>query len=194
MSTGVIAKKSRDGIRVYDSEALLTKDRTIWIFGEIDDKQAFDVTNQLMVLDADSKKEIKLLISSCGGAINDGLAIYDVMQIIDSPIRTIAIGTVASMASIILSAGDRGKREILPSARVMIHDPRIISNGNVMTASQVIELGSDLQETKNMVNNILAKNCNRELEEVNNDTLVDKYMSAQEAIEYGIVDIICERL
>ena len=76
----------------------------------------------------------------------------------------------------------------------MIHDPRIISNRNVMTASQVIELGSDLQETKNMVNNILAKNCNRELEEVNNDTLVDKYMSAQEAIEYGIVDIICERL
>ena len=192
--SGFIAKKSKDGAREYHAEILLTMERKIWISGPIDEKSAFETINQMLVMDADSSKEITLLISSPGGSVDDGLAIYDVMNTLHSPIRTVAIGTVASMASIIFSAGNKGKREVLPSAKIMIHDPRIMGGNNVMTTSQAIELGKHLQETKNMTNSILAANCGKKLEEVNEDTLVDKYMSAEDAIEYGIADAICERL
>lgn len=192
--SGLIAKKSKEGTREYRAETLLTENRKVWISGTIDEKNAFDAINQMLVMDMESDKEITILISSPGGAVNDGLAIYDVINTLRSPVRTIAIGTVASMASILFSAGDKGKREILPSARIMIHDPRILGNGSVMTASQVIELGKDLQTTKNKINSILAEKCGKDLKEVNEDTLVDKYMSAEEAIEYGIADAICERL
>lgn len=191
---GFIAKKSTDGTREYNAETLLTLERKIWISGEINEKSAFDVINQLLVMDSEADGEITLIISSPGGAINDGLAIYDVINTLKSPVRTIAIGTVASMASILFAAGDKGRREILPSARIMIHDPRVIGNGGVMTATQVIELGNSLQITKDRINSILAEKCGKNLEEVNSDTLVDKYMSAEEAIEYGIADAICERV
>lgn len=191
---GFIAKKSTDGTREYNAETLLTLERKIWISGEINEKSAFDVINQLLVMDSEADGEITLIISSPGGAINDGLAIYDVLNTLKSPVRTIAIGTVASMASILFAAGDKGRREILPSARIMIHDPRVIGNGGVMTATQVIELGNSLQITKDRINSILAEKCGKNLEEVNSDTLVDKYMSAEEAIEYGIADAICERV
>ena len=192
--SGFIAKKSKDGAREYHAEILLTLERKIWISGEINEKSSFDVINQLLVMDAESDKEITLMISSPGGVINDGLAIYEVINTLRSPIRTVAIVTVASMASVLFAAGDKGKREILPSARIMIHDPRIIGNGGVMTATQVIELGNDLQITKNRINSILAEKCGKKLEDVNEDTLIDKYMSAEEAIEYGIADAICERM
>jgi len=192
--SGFIAKKSKDGAREYHAEILLTMERKIWISGPIDEKSAFEIINQMLVMDADSNKEITVLISSPGGSVDDGLAIYDVMNTLQSPIRTVPIGTVASMASIIFSAGNKGKREVLPSAKIMIHDPRIMGSSGVMTTSQAIELGKHLQETKNKTNSILATNCGKKLEEVNEDTLVDKYMSAEEAIEYGIADVICERL
>lgn len=191
---GYIAKKSQEGIIERSAETLLTLERKVWLTGPIEEKNAFDVINQLLVMDSESDKEITLLISSPGGALNEGLAIYDVINIIASSVRTIAVGTVASMASIIFSAGEKGKREILPSSRIMIHDPRVIGGGEVITATQAIELGNDLQVTKNKINAILAEKCGKELEEVNKDTLVDKYMSAEEAIEYGIADVICERL
>lgn len=191
---GLIAKKCRDGIGTYRADILLSLERKIWISGAIDEKCAFEVINQLLVLDCENDEEITLLISSPGGSINEGLAIYDVMKTLQSPIRTVAIGTVASMASVLFSSGNKGKREILPSARIMIHDPRIMGEGGVMTARQVIELGNNLQVTKNVINSILAKNCGKELEKVNEDTLIDKYMTAEDAIEYGIADVICERL
>lgn len=192
--SGLIARKSKEGIREYRAETLLTEERKVWISGAIDEKSAFEVINQMLVMDADSDKEITVLISSPGGSVDDGLAIYDVMNTLQSPVRTVAIGTVASMASIIFSAGNKGKREVLPSAKIMIHDPRIMGNSGVMTTSEAIELGKHLQATKNKTNSILAANCGKKLEEVNEDTLVDKYMSAEEAIEYGIADAICERL
>ena len=192
--SGLIARKSKEGIREYRAETLLTEERKVWISGAIDEKSAFEVINQMLVMDADSDNEITVLISSPGGSVDDGLAIYDVMNTLQSPVRTVAIGTVASMASIIFSAGNKGKREVLPSAKIMIHDPRIMGNSGVMTTSEAIELGKHLQATKNKTNSILAANCGKKLEEVNEDTLVDKYMSAEEAIEYGIADAICERL
>lgn len=192
--SGYIAKKSQEGIIERSAETLLTLERKVWLTGPIDEKSSFNVINQLLVMDSESDKEITLLISSPGGALNEGLAIYDVINIIKSPVRTIAVGTVASMASILFASGEKGKREILPSARIMIHDPRVIGNGEVITATQAIELGNDLQITKNKINAILAEKCGKKLEDVNKDTLVDKYMSASEAIEYGLADAICERL
>ena len=191
---GLIARKSKEGTREYSAEILLTEKRKVWISGEINEKSAFEVINQLLVMDADANEEISVLISSPGGSVDDGLAIYDVINTLRSPVRTVAIGTVASMASIIFSAGNKGRREVLPSAKIMIHDPRIMGNKGVMTTSEAIELGRHLQATKNKTNSILAANCGKKLEEVNEDTLVDKYMSADEAIEYGIADAICERL
>jgi ATP-dependent Clp protease protease subunit len=191
---GLIAKKSKEGIREYSAETLLTEERKIWIAGVIDEKSAFEVINQLLVMDAESDKEITVLVSSPGGSVDYGLAIFDVMNTLKSPVRTVAIGTVASMASIIFSAGNKGRREVLPSAKIMIHDPRIIGNKGVMTTSEAIELGKHLQATKNKTNSILAANCGKKLEDVNEDTLMDKYMSAEEAIEYGIADAICERV
>ena len=194
MMGGLIARKSKEGTREYSAEILLTEKRKVWISGEINEKSAFEVINQLLVMDADANEEISVLISSPGGSVDDGLAIYDVINTLRSPVRTVAIGTVASMASIIFSAGNKGRREVLPSAKIMIHDPRIMGNKGVMTTSEAIELGRHLQATKNKTNSILAANCGKKLEEVNEDTLVDKYMSADEAIEYGIADAICERL
>ncbi len=191
---GLIARKSKEGTREYRAETLLTNERKVWLSGTIDEKSAFEVINQLLVMDLDSDDEITLLISSPGGSVDDGLAIYDVIKTLKAPVRTVAEGTVASMASIIFSSGDKGRREVLPSARIMIHDPRIIGNNGVMTTTEAIELGKHLQETKNKNNSILAENCGKTLEEVNKDTLVDKYMSASEAIEYGLADAICERL
>ena len=194
MMGGLIARKSKEGTREYSAEILLTEKRKVWISGEINEKSAFEVINQLLVMDADANEEISVLISSPGGSVDDGLAIYDVINTLRSPVRTVAIGTVVSMASIIFSAGNKGRREVLPSAKIMIHDPRIMGNKGVMTTSEAIELGRHLQATKNKTNSILAANCGKKLEEVNEDTLVDKYMSADEAIEYGIADAICERL
>ncbi len=171
---GFIAKKSKDGIREYRAETLLTDYRKIWIFGLIDEKCAFEIINQLLVMDLESNKEITILISSPGGSVNAGMEIYDVMRLLRSPIRTVAVGTVASMASILFSAGDKGNREILSSSRIMIHDPRIFSDKEVMTATQVIELGKNIQSIKNKINSILAENCGKSLKEVNMDTLVDK--------------------
>ena len=192
--SGFIARKSKEGTREYSAETLLTEERKVWISGEINEKSAFEVIYQLLVMDAESDKEITVLISSPGGSVDDGLAIYDVINTLHSPVRTVAIGTVASMASIIFSAGNKGRREVLPSAKIMIHDPRIMGNKGVMTSTEAIELGKHLQATKNKTNSILAANCGKKLEEVNEDTLVDKYMSADEAIEYGIADAICKRV
>lgn len=191
---GVIAKKGKNGLAIYNADALLTMERRIWLSGEIDHECSYKIINQLLTLDNDSNKEITMYISSGGGSIYDGLAIYDTMNIIKSPIRTIAVGIVASMASVIFSAGEKGRREILPYAKILIHDPRVIGRQEVVTASQMVEMGNDLQNIKNCLNGILASNCEKSLEEVNKDTLKDNYMTATEAIEYGIADKICERM
>ncbi|MDT3843427.1 MAG: ATP-dependent Clp protease proteolytic subunit [Bacillota bacterium] len=191
---GLIARKSSSGTHEYSAEALITENRKIWVSGAIDDKCAFDVINQLLVMDSDSDKEITMLISSPGGSINAGLAIYDVMNTLRSPVRTVAVGMVASMGSILFSSGNKGKREVLPSSTIMIHDPSVMGGTGFLTPAQAIELGKNIQQTKNKIDSILARNCGKKLEEVNEDTLVDKFMTAKDAILYGIADSICERL
>ena len=190
----LLAQKDKDGIRELHADTFLTLERKIWLNGAIEQETAYEVINKLLALDQESHEEITMYICSPGGAISDGLAIYDVMNAIESPVRTVAVGLVASMASIILSSGTKGRRETLPSAKILIHDPRIMGGSGVMTTSQVIELGNDLQNTKKLTNSILAKNCGKKLKEVNEDTLDERYMSAKEAIEYGIVDRLVERM
>lgn len=192
--SALIAVKNRDGVREIATESALYLNRVIWLSGDINNKSAIEIIQALMTLDKEKQEEITIYISSPGGSVNDGLAIYDVMRMMKSPIRTVAVGMVASMAAIIFSSGTKGRREVMPSAKVMIHDPRIIGGREVMSASQIVELGVDMQKTKQFLNAIIAENTGRKLDDVNRDTLIDNYMSAEEALEYGLADKICERL
>lgn len=189
-----IAEKSKSGIQEVKAETYLTTQRVITLKGEINQETSLEVVQALLALDLKNHDEITLLIASGGGAINGGLAIYDAMNIIESPIRTVAVGTVASMAAVLFSSGTKGRRQMFPSSKIMIHDPRIIGSKGVMTTSEIIELGRDLQKTKDQTNGILAKNTGKDLSAINKDTLTDNWMSAEEAIAYGLADGIVERM
>lgn len=177
--------------RAYDIYSRLLKDRIIFLGEPIDDHTANIVIAQLLFLDAeDSSKDIKFYINSPGGSVSAGLAIYDTMQYIKSPVSTICIGMAASMASVLLAAGEKGKRFALPNSEVLIHQ---VMGGAEGQASDVKIHAEHILKTKDKMNKILSFHTGQKITTVENDSDRDHYMSAEEAKNYGIIDKIIKK-
>jgi ATP-dependent Clp protease protease subunit len=168
--------------------------RSIYLWGVVDDKSAKDVVTKLLLLEADAPgKEIKFYISSPGGSVTSGMVIYDTMQLITSPVSTICMGLAASMGSILLSGGEKGKRFIFPHGEVMIHQPSL--GGHIQGVSADMEIHAEqILRTKNMGAELLAKNTGQTVERIKKDFERDYWMDAEKSIEYGIVDKIINKL
>ena len=185
----VIEQSSR-GERAYDIYSRLLKDRIILVSGPIEDNMANSIVAQLLFLDAqDSTKDIYMYINSPGGVVTSGMAIYDTMNFIKSDVQTIVIGMAASMASVLVSSGAKGKRFGLPHSTVMIHQP---SGGAQGQQTEIQIAAEEILKTRKMINEILAKNSGQSFEKVQQDTERDNYMTAQEAVDYGLLDGIMD--
>ena len=162
--------------------------RSIYLWGVVDDKSAKDVVSKMLLLDADKPgEEIKFYINSPGGVVTSGMVMYDTMRMIKSPVSTICMGLAASMGSILLSGGKKGKRFIYPSGEVMIHQPSL--GGFIRGVSTDLEIQArQTKRVKDMGAKILAENCGKSVEQILTDFDRDYWMNAEEAIEYGIVD------
>ena len=166
--------------------------RKIFLWGVVDDRSAKDITVRLMYLDAiDPGKEIKFYINSPGGVVTSGMVIYDTMQMIKSPVSTICMGMAASMGSILLSGGKKGKRFIFPHGEVMIHQP---SGGGQGTSADLEIMAEQIRKIKELGAKILADNCKQSFDKVMKDFDRDYWMNAKESVEYGIVDGIVKDL
>ncbi|KRK99886.1 ATP-dependent Clp protease proteolytic subunit [Secundilactobacillus odoratitofui DSM 19909 = JCM 15043] len=183
----VIEQSSR-GERAYDIYSRLLKDRIIMLSGPIEDDMANAIIAQLLFLDAqDSTKDIYLYINSPGGVITSGMAIYDTMNFIQSDVQTIVTGMAASMASVLASSGTKGKRFALPHSQVLIHQP----SGGAQGQQTEIEIAAEeILKARKMINQILSDNSGQPIERVNTDTERDHYLTAQEAVDYGLLDAI----
>lgn len=175
-------------------EKLFLEKRAVYLWGVVDDKSAKDIVSKLLLLDADKPgTEIKLFINSPGGSVTSGMVIYDTIKMVQSPVSTICMGLAASMGSILLSAGTKGKRLIYPHGEVMIHQPSL--GGYFQANSADIEIHArQMIKTKEMGAHILAENCGQSFEKVMNDFDRDFWMDADEAIAYGIVDKIMKKI
>ncbi|MDD5887997.1 MAG: ATP-dependent Clp protease proteolytic subunit [bacterium] len=176
--------------RSYDIFSRLLKDRIIFLSGEINDTLANSIVAQLLYLDSLGDEDIALYINSPGGSISSGMAIYDTMNFIKSDVSTICVGIAASMGAVLLSSGAKGKRFILPNADVMIHQPLGGAEGQASDIKIVSERMLNLRER---LNKILAKNTGKNLKKIEHDTERDNYLSANEAINYGLVDKIVQK-
>ncbi|RYZ20815.1 MAG: ATP-dependent Clp protease proteolytic subunit [Chitinophagaceae bacterium] len=168
--------------------------RSIYLWGVVDDKSAKDVTTKLLLLDYDSPgKEIKFYISSPGGSVTSGMVMYDMMKMIKSPVSTICMGLAASMGSILLSGGTKGKRYIFPHGEVMIHQPSL--GGHIQAVSADMEIHAEqILRTKEMGAKILAENTGQTIERIKKDFERDYWMDAEAALQYGIVDAVTDKL
>ncbi len=175
----------------YDIFSRLLKERIIFIAGPVEDTMATMVTAQLLFLESENpKKDISIYINSPGGVVTSGLAIYDTMQYIRSPITTVCVGQAASMGSLLLAAGNKGRRIALPNARVMVHQP---SGGYRGVASDIERHAEEIIELKRRLNDIYVKHTGRTYEEIERKLDRDSFMTAEEAKEFGIVDEVFER-
>ena len=166
--------------------------RKIFLWGVVDDKSAKDITSRLLYLDAvDAGKEITFYINSPGGVVTSGMVMYDAMQMIQSPVSTVCMGMAASMGSILLSGGKKGRRFIFPHGEVMIHQP---SGGGRGTSADLEIMAEQIRKTKEMGAQILADNCGKTLEQVMKDFDRDYWMDANESVAYGIVDKVLDKL
>ena len=182
-----ILEKKNNYERCYDLYSRLLEDRIIFITNEIDNNNSNIIISELLYLDSISNEDIYIYINSPGGSITSGMAIYDTMNYIKSDIVTICIGIAASMASILLSSGTKGKRYILPNSEVMIHQPLGGTNGQATD----IKIHADrILKLKDKLNRILSKNTNTNLKKIEQDTERDYFMNAKEALDYGLVDKI----
>ncbi|MCI1658220.1 MAG: ATP-dependent Clp endopeptidase proteolytic subunit ClpP [Lactobacillus delbrueckii] len=188
MLVPTVIEQTARGERAYDIYSRLLKDRIIMLSGEVNDQMANSIIAQLLFLDAqDNTKDIYMYINSPGGVITSGMAIVDTMNFIKSPVSTIATGMAASMASIILAEGEKGKRFALPHATVLIHQPLGGAQGQ---ATEIQIAAEEILKTRKMINEILAKDSGQDIETIKRDTERDHYMSAQEAKDYGLIDDI----
>lgn len=186
----VIESSSR-GERAYDIYSRLLKDRIVFMDGEVTDATADLVVAQLLFLESeDPGKDISLYINSPGGSVTAGLAIYDTMQFIKCDVSTICLGMACSMGAFLLAGGAKGKRYILPNAEVMIHQP---SGGAQGQATDILIAADRIQKTKEQLNRILAANTGKPYEVIAADTERDNFMSAEEAVAYGLVDKVIEK-
>lgn len=185
----VIEQSSR-GERAYDIYSRLLKDRIIMLSGQIDDNVANSVIAQLLFLDAqDPEKDIFLYINSPGGSVTAGMAMYDTMNFINADVQTIVIGMAASMASVLLAAGEKGKRWALPNAEVMIHQPLGGAQGQ---ATEIEIAARHILKTRERLNKILSDKTGQPIEVIEQDTDRDNFKTAEEALEYGLIDGIME--
>jgi ATP-dependent Clp protease protease subunit len=182
------------GFMMKKMEKLFFEKRAVYLWGPVDDKSARDIVSKLLLLDADKPKtEIKFYINSPGGVVTSGMVIYDTMKMISSPVSTICMGLAASMGSILLSAGTKGKRYIYPHGEVMIHQPSL--GGYFQATSADIEIhANQIRKTKELGAKILAKNCGKTVDQVMADFDRDYWMDGTEAVAYGIVDHILSKI
>lgn len=186
-----VIEQTPRGERAYDIWSRLLKDRIVFLGTAVDDQIANAVLAQLLFLESeDPEKDIIMYINSPGGVVNSGLAIYDAMQFVRCDVSTVCVGMCASMASVLLAAGAKGKRYILPHSRVMLHQP----HGGARGQATDIEITTrEMLKIKEMNNSILSKHTGQPLDKIKHDLERDYYMGPQEAIEYGVVDKIVER-
>ena len=183
-----VIERSGSGERSYDIYSRLLKDRIVFLSGQVEDEMANAVVAQLLFLEMDNPDaDISLYINSPGGSVTAGMAIYDTMQYIKAPVRTVCVGLAASMGAFLLMAGEKGKRMALPHAEVMIHQP---SGGAQGQATDVSIRAEWLIRTKKKMNQMMADMTGQSVEKVSADAERDYFMSAQEAMNYGIVDQI----
>ena len=179
---------------VKKQEELFFKNRSIYFWGVVDDKSAKEAVTKLLLLDADKPgKEIKLYINSPGGSVISGMVVYDVIRMIKSPVTTICMGFAASMGSIMLAAGEKGKRYIFPHGQVLIHQPLFGSYFQGVSADLEIQ-AIEIQKTKEISAQILSEASGQPYEKVLKDLERDYYMDAKTAIEYGLVDKIIDKI
>ena len=189
----VIEQTSR-GERSYDIFSRLLSDRIIFLGEEVSDTSASLVIAQMLFLEAqDPEKDIQLYINSPGGSVTAGFAIYDTMQYIKCDVSTICIGLAASFGAFLLAGGVKGKRMALPNAEIMIHQPAIHGNGIQGQATDIKIMSDHMQKSKQRLNRILAQNTGKTIEEIRIATERDNYMSAQEALSYGLIDRIIDK-
>lgn len=187
----VVERSGREE-RVFDIYSRLLKDRIIFLQGPIDDVSANLIIAQLLFLQfEDPKSDIHLYINSPGGSVTAGMGIYDTMQYITCDVSTYCIGQCASMGAVLLCAGKKGKRNALPNSRVMIHQPLAGTEG---TTTEILIHAKEFIRTKKHLNEILLKHTGHPLDKIEKDTDRDRFMDAREAMEYGIVDNVLERL
>lgn len=185
-----VVESTSKGERSYDIYSRLLKDRIIFLGEEVNEVTASLVVAQLLFLESeDPNKDIQLYINSPGGVVTAGMAIYDTMQYIKCDVSTICIGMAASMGAFLLAGGTKGKRMALPNAEIMIHQP---SGGARGQATDIQIVADQIQRTKKKLNTILAENTGKPYEVVAADTERDNYMTAYEAMEYGIIDQVIE--
>lgn len=186
-----VIEKSQYGERAYDIYSRLLKERIIFLSGIIDDAVANTVIAQLLFLEQeDPKKDISLYINSPGGHVHSGLAIYDTMKHIKPDVSTICVGLAASMGSLLLAAGAKGKRMALPLSKIMIHQPL----GGVEGQASDIEISArEILKTKELLNEILAENTGQKKDKVEKDSDRNYYMTTEEAKKYGIIDFVLKR-
>ena len=186
----MVIEKSGRGERAYDIYSLLLKERIVFLGTPIDDQISNLIVAQLLYLNhEDPEKEIQMYINSPGGQIYAGLAIYDTMQMISNPVSTVAVGVTASFGTVLLAAGSKGRRFALPHATIHMHQPLGGAQGQAtdieIQARQILHL-------KELLNGIMAKHTGQSIEVIERDTDRDFYMSAEQAVEYGLVDKVLE--
>lgn len=187
----IVVEQTGMGERSYDIYSRLLKDRIVFLDGEINDLTADLIVAQLLFLDGqDTEKDVNLYINSPGGSVTAGLAIYDTMQYIKSNIQTICVGQAASMAALILAAGTAGKRYALPSSRVLIHQPWGGAQGQ---ARDIGIQSKEIIRLKKLTINYFAKHSGKTVEQIASDMERDFYMSAEDAVAYGVADAILTR-
>ena len=187
----VIEKSGREE-RAMDIYSRLLKDRIIFLGSSIGDEVANSVIAQLLFLQSeDAKADVHLYLNSPGGSVTAGLAIYDTMQFIDCDVATYCVGQCASMAAILLAAGSSGKRNALPNSRIMIHQPMAGMEGS---AEDIMIHAKEFAKIKERINGILLKHTSQSLEKIEKDTDRDRFMSAEESVEYGLIDRVIEHV
>lgn len=183
-----VVEQTGRGERSYDIYSRLLNDRIIMLCDQVNDTTASLVIAQMLYLEGqDPEKDIDLYINSPGGSISAGMAIYDTMKYIKCDVSTICIGMAASMGAFLLSSGTKGKRFCLPNSEVMIHQP-LIGGGVGGQATEIKIISDHIIKTRENLNRMLADNTGRSIEEIARDTERDNYLSAQEALEYGLID------
>ncbi len=187
----MVIEQSNRGERAYDIFSRLLKERIIFVNGPVEDGMSALVCAQLLFLESESpKKEIAMYINSPGGSVTAGLAIYDTMQFIRSPVSTLCMGFAASMGSLLLMGGAEGQRCALPNARIVVHQP---SGGFQGQASDIARHAEDIVKTKERIHQLYVKHCGRTYAEVERTLDRDHFMTAEEAKAWGLIDRICER-
>ena len=187
----MVVEQSSRGERAYDIYSRLLKERIVFLVGSVNDSVATLITAQFLFLESENpKKEIYFYINSPGGLVNAGLGVYDTMQYIKSPVSTLCIGQASSMGSFLLAAGESGKRFSLPNSRIMVHQP---SAGFQGQATDIEIHANEIMLLKKRLNEIYSKHTGRTVEEIKNALERDKFMTPQEAKEFGLIDKVVEK-